>query len=390
MSTETNNPDTDKNSDSEAALNAVVSFSERLAHDANNYIGAVIGLSEMLPTVADDFRQVEAIAAKISAAGRLLQVVINQPLLPHISSLDLRHLDLDEALASARVLASSLVRPRIAFELTHSVGDGALGVSRAEFSAVLFILLRNAIDAIGDASGRIRVSLDETSAAKIAAEKDHIYRRGMLAEGRYLALSVTDSGGGFPEDQTPRLFQPFVSHARRPTALGLGLNFAIAIVERRQGAMEVARTKETRFSAFLPMVETASAVRNIELPEDARIVIVDPLMQWGNAAAILFGALDRAAICVVSAQAAAETLERASPTRHVVILRASRAALPIEDLQRLRDVLTQRLNVDLLILVGATFPAHPNVATMLGEMAAISLGPDAEPADIVNYLIPNI
>jgi len=87
-------------------------------------------------------------------------------------------------------------------------------------------------------------------------------------------------------------------------------------------------------------------------------------------------------------EAAVEILGHASPTRHVVILRASRTALG--DLQRLRDGLARRLNADLLILVGAAFPAHPDVATVLGEMATISLGPDAEPADIVNYLIPNI
>ena len=32
----------------EAAFDAVVSYSERLAHDANNYIGAILGLADVL------------------------------------------------------------------------------------------------------------------------------------------------------------------------------------------------------------------------------------------------------------------------------------------------------------------------------------------------------
>jgi nitrogen-specific signal transduction histidine kinase len=390
MSQAINNPETNKSAGEDIALDAVIAFSERLAHDANNYIGAILGLSEVLPVIADDPEQVGQIAAKLSAAGRLLQVIVNQPLLPHIASLAPPHLDLDEALASARMLAASLLPPRVEFNLTHSVRSGALGVTRAEFSAVLFTLLRNAVDAIGDAPGHIDVSLDEISAEEFAAKKDYIYRRGVLADGHYLVLSVTDSGDGFPSGDVPRLFQPFVSHTRRKTALGLGLNFACALVERRRGAMSVARTEETRFTVFVPLVHPAENMPSTEAPEEARILIVDPLAQWGVAAATLFSALDRAATCILSAKAAAELLESASPERHVVILHASRIAVPMEDLVYLRDVLERRMNIDLLILVGAALPAHPDMAATLGDMAAIVPGSDAEPADIVNYLIPNI
>jgi hypothetical protein len=212
----------------------------------------------------------------------------------------------------------------------------------------------------------------------------------VLAEGRYLALSVTDSGDGFPSGDVSRLFQPFISHARRKTALGLGLNFATAILQRRQGAMSVARAEETRFVAIMPLTGPADDTPSTEAPDEARILIVDPLAQWGVAAATLFSALGRVSTCIVSAKAAAELLESASPERHIVILHASRTAVPMEDLIALRDALARRMNVDLLILVGSALPAHPDIAATLGDMAAIALGSDAEPADVVNFLIPNI
>lgn len=361
------------------ALEAVISYSERLAHDANNYIGAILGLSEVLPAVADDPEQVAIIAEKIAAAGRLLQVVINQPLLAHSSSLVPPRLDLEEAMASARMLAANLLRPRIIFDLTYAPLDAALGISRAEFAALLFILLRNAADAIGDGEGRIRVSLAEA----LNADAEHVYRRGKLADGRYFALSVSDSGGGLPEGNPQRLFQPFVSHARRKSALGLGLGFAAAIAERRHGAIAVSRGEETTFTVFLPLVEETDEPADV--PSEARIVVVDPLGQWGHAAVRLFAALNRDALSVASADEAAHALECASPSRHVVILRAPRGGFSDGELELLREALVRRMNVDLLLLVGAALPAD-----MSSGLTAISLGADAELADIVNYIIPNI
>lgn len=378
MSSSKNDPLADKTAGNDA-LEAVISYSERLAHDANNYIGAILGLSEVLPVIADDPEQVAIIAEKIAAAGRLLQVVINQPLLAYSPSLVPPCLDLEEAMASARMLAANLLRPRIAFDLTYVPLDAALGISKVEFAALLFILLRNAADAIGDGEGRIRVSLVEAQ----DADAEYDYRRGKLAEGRYFALSVSDSGGGLPEGNPQRLFQPFVSHARRKSALGLGLGFAAAIAERRHGAIAVSRGDETTFTVFLPLVEEADEAADV--PAEARIVVVDPLGQWGHAAVRLFAALNRDALNVASADEAAVALECASPSRHVVILRAPRGGFSNGELELLRETLVRRMNADLLLLVGATFPAD-----MSSGLTAISLGADAELADIVNYIIPNI
>jgi nitrogen-specific signal transduction histidine kinase len=386
---------TPSGADGEAALDAVIAYSERLAHDANNYIGAILGLAEVLPTVADDPERVILLAGKISAAGRLLQNIVNQPLLSHASTHAATSaqtsLDVSAAFETARLLAANLVPARIAFELTHSIGDAVLGVSRKEFAAMLFILLKNAVDAVGEGPGRIRVSLDVMDAAPIAGGEGVVYRRGVAPEGRHAVLRVADSGEGFPEGGAVRLFQPFVSHARRTTALGLGLTFAAAIAERRGGAIDVSRDGETAFSVLMPMAAPIEEKVDEETnDEDARIIIFDPLVQWGEAAATLFSALGRAAICTISAQATAGALDRASSAPHVVVMRASRGMVSVDDLMRLREALARRSNADLLIVVGADYPAHPGVASIFGDVAAILLGADAEPVDIVDYVIPDI
>lgn len=374
----------------DTALDAVIAFSERLAHDANNYIGAILGLSEVLPIVADDPEQVALIAARIAAAGRLLQVAINQPLLPHAPILRPRRLNFDEAERVVRSIAASLPPKQVAFDIRRPPDEVEIGISMTEFSTLVFVLLRNAADAIGNASGHIRVSMTSTTAAEASGEDEDVYWRGTPPDGRYLALSVIDDGCGFPTTDASLLFQPFFSRSRRKSALGLGLNFASAILEGRQGAMAVSRGAETRFTAFIPLLAASDQKQPSDVPEDARIIVVDPLAQWGNVAATLLSALDRAAICVVSIDAAIELLSKASSVRHVVVLHTARGEAQGDALKRLGEAFTRRMNIDLLIVVGAAFPADQDSAVLLGDMAAIFLGADAEPADLANYLIPNM
>lgn len=381
-------PGMGKEADGDRALDAVIAFSERLAHDANNYIGAILGLSEVLPAIADDPEQIVSIAAKIAAAGRLLQIIVNQPLLAYRPAFSPPRFDTGEALEAARMLAGNLAPRRVTVEFRLCAGEMTFGISRREFSSVLFILLRNALDAIGEVPGHIDIVMEEISAGDALRDDGHVYWRGALAEGRYLALSVTDSAAGLPAGDVSHLFQPFHSATRRRTALGLGLGFASAILESRRGAMAVSRDPDTRFTAFIPAAAEVDEVV-ADVPEEARIIIVDPLVQWGNAAATLLNVLGRAATSVATVDIAVDLLDAGPTVRHVVVLRAARSGMSSTELMRLRDLLAQRMNIDLPIVAGA-ISAAPDVAVLLGDMGAVQLSAEAAPADLVNYLIPNM
>jgi hypothetical protein len=85
-------------------------------------------------------------------------------------------------------------------------------------------------------------------------------------------------------------------------------------------------------------------------------------------------------------------LDAASRERHVVVIRGARKGLSAADAARLGASFQRRFNVDLLLSIGATnaLAADEEAAALLGHMAALALSEDAAPADIVNYLIPNI
>jgi CheY-like chemotaxis protein len=78
--------------------------------------------------------------------------------------------------------------------------------------------------------------------------------RGSLAPGRYVRLSISDTGVGIPPAVLERMFDPFFTTKRVGEGTGLGLPLVHGIVTNLGGAIDVT-TKEgegSRFDIWLP------------------------------------------------------------------------------------------------------------------------------------------
>jgi signal transduction histidine kinase len=396
----------DLDTDKTELVDGVVAYAERIAHDANNYIGAILGLSEVLPSVADDPEQVGIIATRIAAAGQLLQIVVNQALLPMMQRFDVPTLHVADAMERLQALSRHLIGRRVEFQAPPLPVDALaamvpIAMTMGEFSTVIFILLRNAVDAADMSEGArpsIRVALDDLSGDAItvdAAQQNFV--SGVLPKRRALALRVYDNGYGFSDvlrRNVASAFRPFVSQSRRASALGLGLSFASAIVERRGGAMAVGCDDNTCITAYLPVHERAgddagAAAENVN---SSQVIVVDPTAQWGVVTATLLGLLDWPVRQVGSVEEAAAILAESGSGRHVVVIRVPLKSLEVAAVNQLQAVITHRANADLVMMVG---PIHSMTrddaaAHALSMLATLVLPSDTAPADVVNYLIPNI
>jgi signal transduction histidine kinase len=77
------------------------------------------------------------------------------------------------------------------------------------------------------------------------------------AQDQDVAVSITDSGSGIPEDVRQRIFEPFFTTKPQGEGSGLGLDIARKIVEKHQGDIQVeSRPGETTFSVKLPITGT--------------------------------------------------------------------------------------------------------------------------------------
>ncbi|HTV02127.1 MAG TPA: response regulator, partial [Luteitalea sp.] len=144
------------------------------------------------------------------------------------------------------------------------------------FDQMVVHLVANARDAIRG-SGAIDLSLTNTSltAAEAAAH-------GGLKTGEYVALRVSDTGGGIAADVLPRIFEPFFTTKAPGAGTGLGLSSVLGAVEQAGGRVEVERTGPdgTTVLVLLPRSAArpsngsrASATRSLDGHE--RILLVE-------------------------------------------------------------------------------------------------------------------
>ena len=91
-------------------------------------------------------------------------------------------------------------------------------VDRIQIQQVVLNLIRNAVEAMHEQSGR----------------KELIIATRML-DDTMAEITVTDSGPGISPEIAPRLFQPFVTSKR--TGMGVGLSISRTIVEAHGGRL---------------------------------------------------------------------------------------------------------------------------------------------------------
>jgi PAS domain S-box-containing protein len=81
--------------------------------------------------------------------------------------------------------------------------------------------------------------------------------------GRYVVISVNDSGTGIPPEIIDKIFEPFLTTKELHQGTGLGLSTVMAIVKSHEGFVNVCSEpgKGTTFKVYLPAMDSASAPR---------------------------------------------------------------------------------------------------------------------------------
>jgi len=281
-------------------MEAIGTLAGGIAHDMNNALAGIIGITEMLAEDARDAQARADLGQILQAAQRAADLTRNLLGFSRRGSYRRTRVASPPLLQSVmNLLARTLpkgVRVEISLtdETTDLLGDASM------LSHALVNLCINASDAM---AGRGLLTLAcETQQLDAAAA------RGLaVAPGRYVVLAVRDTGSGMDEATRARVFEPFFTTKDPGRGTGLGLAMVYGTVKRHEGAITIdtALGVGTTFRLFLP-VATGGASDHAEpapLPPSAavvgaRILVVDdePL-----ARSALDRALVRAGYVVTSA-----------------------------------------------------------------------------------------
>jgi CheY-like chemotaxis protein len=125
-------------------------------------------------------------------------------------------------------------------------------------------LLTNAADALGGQLGRIVIRTFVTTLSD--GDLQSRFPGQVLLPGRYVGLSVEDSGSGIDAATMDHIFEPFFT--TKPSGHGLGLSALLGILRGHRGGFEItsAPGRGTWFCVYFPADDPQSAVEDARRP----------------------------------------------------------------------------------------------------------------------------
>lgn len=228
-------------------LDTIGQLTGGVAHDFNNLLMAVLGslnlLKKRLPT---DEKSERLVANAIQAAERgaaltqrLLAFARRQELKPHA-------VDFAELFENIQDLLSKALGPGVDIRKDIPPRLPQLLVDSNQLELALLNLFVNARDAM-TGGGTIVVS---------AEEKD-VTRASSLTVGRYVRISVSDTGEGMDEATVTRAAEPFFTTKGPGKGTGLGLSMVHGLAAQSGGILDLSSVKGegTTVSLWLPIAE---------------------------------------------------------------------------------------------------------------------------------------
>ena len=203
-----------------------------IAHDVNNLLQVVGGGASRIERHCGDPAEVARQARRIQDAVERGSV-IGRRLLAYARREALRAEPIDVAalLAELGDLLAHAIGPTIRIHIDAAGAPDRVLADRGQLETVLLNLATNARDAM-PGGGDLMVS-----ARSVALDREADSPR--LGAGRYLRLSVADTGTGIDRSTLARAAEPFFTTKPKGRGTGLGLSMAKTFAEQSGGALEI-------------------------------------------------------------------------------------------------------------------------------------------------------
>ena len=218
----------------------------RFAHEFNNMLTVISGNIEFLETeIATADARLFLDEAR-TATGRAASLMQDMLIFAQRTRLEPAALDLN-ALVTEFCLThgNSLTR---GIDLTLADDLWPVSADRKASARMLYNLVANARDATAS-GGKVLIQTTNT----LPAWSDDPGTDAEMPPGRYVRLSVIDTGAGIPEDRLSRIFDPFYTTKPSGTARGLGLSVVRGLARQSGGAVTASSApgKGSTFAVFL-------------------------------------------------------------------------------------------------------------------------------------------
>lgn len=295
-------------------MEAIGQLTGGVAHDFNNLLTIIRSSVDLLrrPEFSEERKQkyMTAISETVDRAAKLTSQLLafarRQSLAPTV---------FDASAHTNRIaeMLNTVTGARVRVDVAAECSACFVRANATQFETALVNLAVNARDAM---SGEGTLSISISTIDRLAEIRGH---HG--AEDGYVALSVSDTGAGIPEEHLDHIFEPFFTTKDVGKGTGLGLSQVYGFAKQSGGDVEVESRVGvgTTFTLYLPQAaKPESSQEQAPAPQERseaklRILVVEDNLQVGEFAIQLLAELGHTATLAGNAKAALRILaERAN------------------------------------------------------------------------------
>ena len=224
-----------------------------IAHEFNNILGIIIGNTELAIDDVPEWNPAKECLKEIRTASMRAKDVVR-----HILSFARKTPAQRIPLNISTIIRDSLKLMRSSIPTTIEIRQNIVCESEmiladpTEINQLLMNLCTNAVHALSEEAGVLEVSLES-----ISLDKDSAGQYENLDTGKFVKLTVKDTGQGIDPKIMDRIFDPYFTTKDMDKGTGMGLAVVYGIVKKHDGAIKACSelAKGTVFEVLFPLIE---------------------------------------------------------------------------------------------------------------------------------------
>jgi PAS domain S-box-containing protein len=239
-------------------MEAVGRLAGGVAHDFNNLLQAIIGYTQLLiqdkTELNPDFPRIRAIQ---KAGERASQLVKQLLLFSRRMETEYRPVQINREVEQVKAMLERIIPKMVKMELRLDPDLWMVRADPLQLEQALLNLGSNAADAMPDGGTLVLATQN------IELDEEYTWNHLDAKPGRYVLLTVTDTGVGMDQATVEHIFEPFFTTKEIGKGTGLGLASVFGVVKNHNGYIrcysEVGRG--TSFEIHLPALDGESDQR---------------------------------------------------------------------------------------------------------------------------------
>jgi len=346
-------------------MEAIGTLAGGIAHDFNNILSAIMGYTELsLIDIPPDSAVNKNLKQVLKAGGRAKELVQQILTYSRQREQEMRpvkiNLIVNEALKLLRASLPSTIQFNNDIKSNLAVMSDPTNIHQ-----VIMNLCTNAGHAMQENGGLLSVILTD-----VDLDDDFANHHPGLNPGKYVRLTVTDTGHGMSPEVIERIFDPFFSTKKKGEGTGMGLFVVHGIVKNQGGTLIVDSTpgQGSVFNAFFPAIQSEwvpdNEHANLLVTGTESILFVDDEAFQADIAKQMLSRLGyRLTTCTSSVEAL--ELFRQSPEEYDLVITDMTMPHLTGDVLA-RKLITIRPDIPIVVCTGYSDRVNPEIAGEIG------------------------